>query len=332
MLFSDPLTNDAIDRIADAATRGDETGAFATRLVTAVDEGRLADDVSPGVVLGLAAEFTAEGGDLAAAETLAARAAAAQRDRGDDDAYLRAYRAELLLQLDRLDEGMTELTALRPLLLEDPDAIAPITEALESGGRTEVAEQWLTEALETALDRRTALEHRVDTPELDDASFLAFTLLQERHRVRHELELPHDEHDDLAEELADAIEEEFGQLPDALLFWPSAEFAQATRLWPELVEVFGATWGEHRAGLEGQLVAAQQSPPVPVLVAGKAEDLAGFAAANEGDPRDLDVLDGYLAQLMEAEPGLRWPPDRNEQCWCGSGDKYKKCCLPRGRD
>nr|WP_310376412.1 SEC-C metal-binding domain-containing protein [Catenuloplanes atrovinosus] len=28
---------------------------------------------------------------------------------------------------------------------------------------------------------------------------------------------------------------------------------------------------------------------------------------------------------------MAWPPERNGACWCGSGQKYKKCCLPRSR-
>ncbi|WP_373315313.1 SEC-C metal-binding domain-containing protein [Asanoa ishikariensis] len=26
-----------------------------------------------------------------------------------------------------------------------------------------------------------------------------------------------------------------------------------------------------------------------------------------------------------------WPPARNQERWCGSGAKYKTCCLPRSR-
>jgi tetratricopeptide (TPR) repeat protein len=26
---------------------------------------------------------------------------------------------------------------------------------------------------------------------------------------------------------------------------------------------------------------------------------------------------------------IHWPPGRNEPCWCGSGDKYKRCCGRR---
>jgi uncharacterized protein YchJ len=26
---------------------------------------------------------------------------------------------------------------------------------------------------------------------------------------------------------------------------------------------------------------------------------------------------------------VEWPPERNAPCWCGSGQKYKRCCRPR---
>jgi hypothetical protein len=39
------------------------------------------------------------------------------------------------------------------------------------------------------------------------------------------------------------------------------------------------------------------------------------------------------ARGLAARPGARipWPPERSDACWCGSGLKYKKCCLPRSR-
>ncbi|MDX6211619.1 MAG: hypothetical protein QOF82_706, partial [Frankiales bacterium] len=48
---------------------------------------------------------------------------------------------------------------------------------------------------------------------------------------------------------------------------------------------------------------------------------------------DSDVEEAYLEHLLDS-PDARevlWPPPRNAPCWCGSGAKYKKCCLPRGR-
>jgi len=46
-------------------------------------------------------------------------------------------------------------------------------------------------------------------------------------------------------------------------------------------------------------------------------------AANTGEARSSPAAD--VARTGRA---LDWPPARNERCWCGSGQKYKKCCGP----
>jgi hypothetical protein len=56
-------------------------------------------------------------------------------ENGDPDGYSQAFHAELLLRLGRVDEGMAELTALRPLLSEAASIVSYISEALEAGGR-----------------------------------------------------------------------------------------------------------------------------------------------------------------------------------------------------
>lgn len=75
-----------------------------------------------------------------------------------------------------------------------------VSEALEAGGRAEIAEQWLTAALETVLERRETLAARQDDPAYRVAAMLAYGLTQQRHRIR-DLDLPHREHDDLADRL-----------------------------------------------------------------------------------------------------------------------------------
>ncbi|MDX6239893.1 MAG: hypothetical protein QOG10_4708 [Kribbellaceae bacterium] len=43
-----------------------------------------------------------------------------------------------------------------------------------------------------------------------------------------------------------------------------------------------------------------------------------------------DVIDAYLDQILDARHRqghyFRWPPERNQPCWCGATVKYKKCC------
>lgn len=127
-------------------------------MVDAVDRGLVADQVDTGYALMLATEITERGGDLLAAEALAGRAVEAYRVHGDPDyGYARACRAGLLLRLGRADEAMAELTALRPKLSEDADAVSYLSETLEEGGRADIAEQWLTAALPVALQRQQEL-------------------------------------------------------------------------------------------------------------------------------------------------------------------------------
>ena len=103
-----------------------------------------------------------------------------------------------------------------------------------------------------------------DTEPLDEAGEAAtavlYALLTERHAVRHELDLPHDSLDEMAEELETAIEDEErlqleAELSVPVLFFPRAEFDGLAALLPEVARVMGPTWDEHRADLERALVA-----------------------------------------------------------------------------
>jgi SEC-C motif len=163
-----------------------------------------------------------------------------------------------------------------------------------------------------------------------------YQLIRVRHDVRHELDLPHDGYDELFEQMAAAQE---GEGEDVLVFWPRDDFAQLLRRWPELAERLGADWDEHRADLERTLVELSgSSASPPLLLAASVDGLIAFAAELDEDdfgpggspePGNPDVMLAYAEDLEG--PVLAWPPGRNDACWCGSGLKYKKCCLPRAR-
>ncbi len=76
----------------------------------------------------------------------------------------RAFQAGLLLRTGREEEAITQLAALRPLLARDPDAAGYLSQALEAGGRTELAVEWLTTALEAALEARATLASQQPNP------------------------------------------------------------------------------------------------------------------------------------------------------------------------
>lgn len=305
-------------------------------LVEAVDGGRLADPADDVYALSLAAEIAERSGDLTLAVTLAARAAGAAETRGPRHGHARALYAELLLRAGREDEGMAILGALRGSLTSDESAIYYVSEALEQVGRVELAVQWLTAALETALERRSAVASRRGHRVYEQAAVIAFALAQVRHRLRRELDLPHDEHDVLADQLRAAADDVLGDEDyegAAVLFWPRAEFDALVLRWPGLAETYGADWGEHRARVQRGLVSLSESGEARLAVFdGAVKDLADFLTRHGGDPTDPDVRQDYVEHREQADPVRRlWPPPRNQACWCGSRAKYKKCCLLRSR-
>lgn len=336
MLWTEPLTYDDLDEFGQAAFDADDPLAVAAELVDAVERGWVADEADIGYALILAAEIVERADDLHAALALAERGVEAYRLHGDaEHGYPRAFRAELLLRSGREDEAMAEFAALRPLLGRDPDAVSYVSEALEAGGRAEIAEQWLSAALEAAVGR-VGLSAGRSEPGYGQAA-VVYALAQQRHRLRRDLDLPHDKHDDLADRLQDAVygvadgdDEEYEGT--AVLFWPRVEFDRVLGRWPVLAEAYGHSWDEHRARLQrGLQLWAESGRTRLALLAGSADELAGYATRAGGDPTDPDVRQGYAEHLENHPRETRWPPGRNESCWCGSGLKYKKCCLPRAR-
>jgi hypothetical protein len=332
------LTSEDLDELGRLAFDADDPQAVVAELVAVVDAGRLADAADTSYALALAAEIAERHGDLVAAAELAGRAVQANRMYGRPGyGYPRALHGELLLRLGRQDEAMAELSALRPLLTRDEDAVSYDSEALHAGGHTEVAIEWLTVALEAALARRLAVASRRGEPVYEQAAVVAFALAQQRHRLRRELDLPHDELDHLADQLQDAADDVLDPDEDeyegtAVLFWPRAEFDRLVLRWPTLAQSYGDNWDEHRGRLERALVRlAEYGETRLALLDGAADEMAGYAAGRGEDPTEAQVRQSYVEHL-QAHPRERlWPPQRNAVCWCGSGLKYKKCCLPRSR-
>jgi hypothetical protein len=325
------LTEDDLEAMAHAARNGGDPKSIVADLLSAVDEGRLADTADTGYALTLASEITADGGELEAAIGLAERAVALHQH-GDDASvdFSEGFLAELLLRSGREDEGMRLLTQLKPQMATEPQAGRIVAEALEGAGQTELAVQWLAEAIDTAVDRGVHLPE--DDPAAVQTTAVVYELAMTRHRMRGDLGLEHDKYDELADEMQESLDELTG--PGPLLYWPEPEFTQLLARWPELAEEWGATWDEHRAMLEQELQAWDESGETGLLILrGSVEGLTAFAAAHDLDPADVDVQYDYAEQL-EDDPSTTeqpWPPPRNGPCWCGSGAKYKKCCLPRGR-
>ncbi|MFG1800627.1 SEC-C domain-containing protein [Micromonospora carbonacea] len=332
MTAEDLLTTDDLDAVGhlENPERADPEALLA-RLLRAVDEGRIADPRDRGYALSLASGIAeTELKDLGRALDLAGRAVEADRASGESDLAPRADRARLLHLLGHADEAMTELTELRPLLETDPTA-SYLVDTLEEIGRVELAERWLTKAARAVMERIGELE-----PEeaRRAAGAMLYGLVRHRHRVRADLGLPHDDLDDLADRLDAA-----GRTPgpatgsrEGLLFWPRTDLNALLLRWPALATQFGANWDEHRGLVERELVElAADGVPGLALVAGSAGRFVAHVAADDLDPTDEKTVDGYAEMLLATLDAVPWPPGRNDPCWCGSGGKYKKCCLPRSR-
>lgn len=308
------LTSDDIDELGADALGADDPRPHVRELVSAVDEDRTPDRGDARYALSLAAELVERVGDLDEALALWTRAL------GYADApWVRASRARCQVRLGRTEEGMGELRMLRPLLTRDEAAAFYVTETLEALDRTELAEQWLSAALATANERSERLQPRFDAA--GAAATLVSTLAQVRYRVRGDLGLPLDEDDAAVERLRAGLDDEV-----LALFWPRPEFDELLRHWPSVARTYGASWDEHRAATEYLLRTMSAGGQPAALVAGSVADLVEASDAAGLSPADPEVHDMY-----GGVDDLRWPPGRNEPCWCGSGSKYKKCCLPRGR-
>jgi hypothetical protein len=310
------LTSADLTEIRQSALGAADPLGVASELAEAADAGRLHDPDDAGYALALAAEIAESRAKLEAALGYVDRALEAYAKREDSNAAAaRALRARILFRSGREDEAMVELEPLRPLLTQFPDAAAYVSAALAVGGRNAIAEQWLTDAVQEALSGRTE-------PSTAEDAGLLFFLLQQRHRIRHSLGRQHDQHDNLAERLETRLANTTAAAArtDDLVFWPQAQFDQLLAQWPQLAEAYGADWDEHRARLEKALVGGASVYPGTVA-----------ALTTAGDPADAKVRADYARSIAGRIGAIAWPPERNAACWCGSGLKYKKCCLPRSR-
>ncbi|XVS65911.1 tetratricopeptide repeat protein [Actinosynnema sp. CA-299493] len=246
---------------------------------------------------------------------------------GEEAGEARVALADLLFDLDRVEEARAQLDTLRR---ERPPSASPYhlaAELLEARGALEEALTWFT----MAASRLTEEELAQRDGEFGFVSH-ANNLLVGRRRVRQALAMPPDELDESVESLEEHAEEFARALtPPAapkevrVLFWPRDEIAHAHATWPQLVQHADVdlVMAEREAANRelAETVPARISM-VPLTVARISE----FAARTGGDPAEEQTRRACLNEIVEEGGTVAWPPARNERCWCGSTLKYKKCC------
>jgi hypothetical protein len=317
------ITAEVLDSLAQTDFDQVDPVEVADRLIAAVDEGRIAQPEDIGYALSLAAQLLS-GAEDPRALAIAERALAEERDPDADTGPIRALRGQLLTQAGRAEEGMAEFVALRPRLVDDPMVAEYLTDALTAAALPEVAELWLNEAAEVFMDQL----RQGGTP-AEDLVETMFSVIHARLILREELGRETDVIDELAiqleSEVTDATDFELDR--PAIMFWTEDEWKRLRTQVDGLEE-----WEAHRTGLERQLQEFKASGPADfALVSGSVDELVTFAR-EVGEPVTRSLVERYAGTFNAADAEESWPPGRNEPCWCGSGQKYKRCCLARARD
>jgi tetratricopeptide (TPR) repeat protein len=252
----------------------------------------------------------------------------------------RCLRAEILMRADRVAEAEPIWAAVRA---DTPDDVWLYNNAgLEyaHAGDHATALDWLSDGLRLGLrtsDPERLTDQLADLRQASLASLGRPTDALQEHAVTflREQEQARQKRSPREEELTP---EQTGGVGAVALAWlPAGDYEQAVKLWPDLAA------SDRVAGPDGPLPHPQYCRVLQRILVEYAEaGIPGLAIAPvqvapftawcaEGghQPDSPDARAEYAAHLAAiADPSVtRWPPGRNEPCWCGSGRKYKKCCA-----
>ena len=78
--------------------------------------------------------------------------------------------------------------------------------------------------------------------------------------------------------------------------------------------------------LQGHLLKLAAVGIKPRLAPIRIGDYTRWCASEGLDPGADEARSEYAALVAARGETVVWLPGRNDQCWCGSGRKYKKCC------
>ena len=117
-----------------------------------------------------------------------------------------------------------------------------------------------------------------------------------------------------------------GPVAWSVAWFPPDQRAAAVARWPGLAEDFADSAAYSRRierHLRELLAATGHKPTVAPL---EVEALARWAEQHGYDPDTGGARSQFAGELARTGRAIRWPPARNEPCWCRSGRKYKRCC------
>ena len=246
-------------------------------------------------------------------------------DAGVDDPGLRAAQAGYHYQAGREDEARATWEELADQHPADVWVHFAAGVALADADDAEEALPWLTTALEIVVKR-------------GDREGLLADLLGLREEV---LADAGEELDDLQERGEALLERGLRQFSSgvrpereevaktAVAWFPPGEYDEAVRRWPDVAEPAGAEdYRGYADDLQRRLVELQRDGAAKLSLAPLfLEAYVTWTEARGLDPDDPASRETYAAEVARLGNEVPWPPGRNDPCWCGSGEKYKKCCA-----
>jgi tetratricopeptide (TPR) repeat protein len=112
-----------------------------------------------------------------------------------------------------------------------------------------------------------------------------------------------------------------------VVFWPKGDHERLIAVWPDLASQIGGTWHEHRARIERVLTQLDEQGTTPVLTRADFAEFKALADERDAAPTG-ETIDAYV-RMANHSTNVLWPPKRNDPCWCGTGQPYKRCCRMR---
>jgi hypothetical protein len=130
---------------------------------------------------------------------------------------------------------------------------------------------------------------------------------------------------------AESVRQALAVNPDvlmALAWFPAPDWAAAMTRWPSFAgDWTGVSHEEYCRRIEGHLKWMNgQGARVRALSPIELDAYIPWCEAQGRDPEDAEACTQYAAEVARKGDAIMWPPGRNDECWCGSGRKYKRCC------